>query len=174
MSRTAVAVAVGLCAAAAVGQPPAQRWVGDPYLAQVRQAANQLFYHVEQLRNLLTAQRAAQYQALLNETEAYYQNVLGFSRLLQRNPDRGRVAAEYQRLDAQGDRVVALARQLGGTLQSARLYQLAAQVEAADRTVGAAVYGGAGGGPPPANQVVRLTRALDAQADELLRVARQT
>src|SRR5262249_39303601 len=107
----------------------------------------------------------------------YYEDTLRFVRMLKGNPPRDRIAREYQKLDRSGDECVAACRRVAGPLPGARLYQAAARIEYADRQLSAAVYaGGPGGGHegPPAPRVVRLCRALDGQAETLLRLATAT
>jgi hypothetical protein len=139
-------------------------------------AANQLFSRVEQLRVLLSSLRAAPQQAgplqaLIRRTDGYYEETLAFARMLQRNPPREQVEREYRRIDRSGDDVTRQTRDLARLLQSAPLYQAASQIEAADQLLAAAVA--SGGGNLPGGHFARLTRSLDAQCDELLRVVRE-
>lgn len=147
------------------------------YLSRVDQAANQLFYQVEQLKILLgslrSPQNASPLQVLVRRTDGYYEDTLRFTRMLQGNPPREQVVRDYARLDRTGDDVVRSARELAGLLQSARLYQLASRIEHADQVLSAAVNTG-GGGNQPGTHIARLARSLDTQAEELLRIARET
>ncbi|MFO0807714.1 MAG: VCBS repeat-containing protein [Gemmataceae bacterium] len=166
LATVALAGAVG--AAVAQFVPPGN----NPYLTQVSLQANQLFYSVEQLRDLVNGElRGGQLQNLVRSTNEYYEDTLRFVRMLKSNPPRDRVVREYQRLDRVGDACVADCRRLGGTLQSAKLLQLASRIEYADRQLAGAVYAGGGEAGPPAPRVVRLCRALDGQAETLLRLA---
>jgi hypothetical protein len=134
----------------------------------VGQAANQVFYQAEQLRIQIRSMRPRP-ETLGRVADAYYEEVLAFTRLMARNPPRAEVERGYRPLDRRADEVVAEARRAGS--KNPNLLQLAARIENADRMLEAAVL--AGGQAPP-TQLLHVTRSLDAQADELLRVARQT
>jgi hypothetical protein len=158
---------------AVIAQPPGANWGNLPYLTQVTQAANQLFYSVEQLNSAVGTLRHPQAPALQRQLGAYYEDTLRFSRMLERNPPRPQVEQEYRRLDRRGDEVVKNIRTFAAANQNSLLYQLASSVEFADQRLAAAVIGG-GPTPPPAGDLVRLTRTLDRQSDDLLRIARET
>lgn len=173
MFRSIVAVAA-LAVAAAHAQPgPAG---SNPYLSNVSIQANQLFYAVEQLRILVNADSRGPMRDLARSTEEYYEDALRFVRMLKSNPPRDRIVREYQKLDRSGDACVADCRRVAGTVPGARLYQAAARIEYADRQLSGAVFAGGAGGDegPPAPRVVRLCRALDGQAETLLRLATAT
>ena len=154
--------------AIAAGTVPAQFRPADlPYIDAVGQAANQVFYQVEQLRVQLHAMRPRP-EPLGRLADTYYEEVLAFTRLMPRNPPRREVERAYRPLDRRADEVVAEARRAGG--RNPTLFQIAARIEHADRLLEQAV---ASGGTAPPTQLLRVTRSLDAQADELLRIARQ-
>ena len=75
-----LAVIVG----AALAQPLA--WGNISYNSRVSQAANQLFQHVEHLKVFASTFRHPQVAALQQLVNAYYEDVLGFSRFMQRDP----------------------------------------------------------------------------------------
>lgn len=167
-----VVVIVGGLFAQPPGQP-APQWGNLPYITQVTQAAQQLFYHVERLRVFASTFRhpqAGQLQQLVNN---YYEDVLAFTRFVQRNPVRPQVEVEYRKLDRKSDAIVQALRTFPNTIQNSQLLQLASRIEFADQQLGAAVLGG-GPNPPPAGNLVRLSRSLDTQAEDLLRIARDT
>src|SRR5437588_4351248 len=76
------ALLAALAATAVAQLPPTAADSG--YLSRAGLAANQLFYQVEQLRAVLTPLRGPQVVSLLRRTDAYYEDVLAFTRLLQR------------------------------------------------------------------------------------------
>lgn len=165
---------IGLVAALTpLAAQPQANWGNLPYHSQVSQAANQLFYHVEQLRTFAASFRNPQAATLQRMVEPYYQDVLNFTRLLQRNPNRQQVEAEYRRIDRRGDEIVAALRTFPQTPQNSQLLQFASRIEFSDQQLGAAVGSGGGPGPAPGGNLVRLTRSLDAQANDLLRLARE-
>jgi hypothetical protein len=164
MSRSLfVLVAVLMTADAAVGQV---RLPELPYPDAVGQAANQLFYQVEQLRIVLRGMRPRP-EPLGRSADQYYEEILAFTRLVPRNPPRREIERVYQPLSRRADETVAEARRAAG--QNPVLFQLAARIENADRVLEQAVYSG---GQPEPNHLVRVARSLDAQADELVRVVR--
>lgn len=172
ISFAVIAASVVAVLAPLPAQPPGN-WGNLPYLTQVKQSANQLFYHVEQLRVFVSSFRNPQAGNLQRLVEPYYQDVLNFTRTLQRNPAQPQVQAEYRRIDRRGDEIVAALRAFPPTPQSSQLQQFASRIEFADQQLGAAVNGG-GTGPIPGGDLVRLTKSLDAQSDDLLRLARES
>lgn len=165
---------VCLAATAVLAQlPPGQ----ETYLSRVSLSTNQLFSRVEQLRSLLTSLRAAPQQAgplqaLIRRTDGYYEDTLAFARMLQRNPGRDQVEREYRRIDRTGDDVTRQTRDLARLLQNGALYQAASRIEHADQILAAAVA--SGGGNPTGGHLARITRSLDTQAEDLLRVVRES
>jgi hypothetical protein len=139
-----------------------------PYSDAVGQAANQLFYQVEQLRIQLRAMRPRP-EPLGRAADSYYEEVLAFTRMVPRNPPRGEVERVYGPLDRRADEVVAEMRR--AAVASPILFQLAARIENADRMLEQAVFSG---GRQPPTQLLHIARTMDAQTDELLRVARAT
>src|SRR5262249_3655598 len=116
-------------------------------------------------------QQAGPLQALIRRTDGYYEDTLAFSRMLQRSPSRDQVEREYRRLDRTGDEVTRQTRDLARLPQSAALYQAASHIEHADQMVAAAV---ASGGNLPGGHLVRVTRSLDPQSEELVREVRES
>jgi hypothetical protein len=166
MTRSVLAfVSLALFVAIAPGQfrPPQL-----PYLDTVGPAANQLFYQVEQFKVQLRVMRPRP-EPLGRLVDTYYEEVLAFTRLIPRNPPRGEVERAYRSLDRRADEVVAATRQAAAL--NPTLFQFAARIEHSDRMLEQAV---ASGGPPPPTQLRRVTQSLDAQANELLRIARDT
>src|SRR5262245_27670621 len=165
---------VSLTATAVLAQlPPGQ----ETYLSRVSLAANQLFSRVEQLRSLLGSLRAAPQQAgplqaIIRRTDGYYEDMLAFARMLQRNPSRDQIEREYRRIDRIGDDVTRQTRDLARLLQNGALYQAASRIEHADQILAAAVA--SGGGNPTGGHLARITRSLDTQAEDLLRVVRES
>jgi hypothetical protein len=162
--------ALGLITLAIVtGSAPGQfRPAEPPYLDAVGQAANLVFYQVEQLRGQLKAMRPRP-EPLGRLADAYYEEMLAFTRLIPRNPPRGEVERAYRPLDKRADEVVA--EVLRNAARNPALFQIAARIEGADRMLEQAVFSG---GPVPPTELARVAGTLDAQADELLRVARLT
>src|SRR5262245_32300584 len=169
MLRTAALGLSLILVVAGIAQPPntiAPTWGNLPYLTQVNQAANQLFNHVEKLKTFCASLRHPQAPALQRMVDAYYEEILRFSRFLARTPARPQIEQEYRRLDRRGDDVLNSLRAFASSTQNAALLQLVSRVEYADQQLAAAVIGG-GSTPPPAGNLVRLTRSLDSQSDEL-------